>query len=504
MADTTGIQIHIGSAYGPPTAIEVSSRARNLCPSLRSLAPGSSLPTTDITPFRTVLSYLDGDAALTEFTHSNRDTSLLLLFATTWTLAARLHLPDLQNSLITAMAGIYVQALQERHSYPADPYVDQAFRHLHAEIGRDSHAERFLVCFIGRTAPLIPALKKQLKLYHFDKEICEKILAEARSFAPDPIRYDIARAHVDTLHPPQYAPIEIHHASLSEGLSQAPSVHKKDEVQEMDCIASTKDEAHNLRASCVPVPSVVSVSSHNIPYVLSPDLTKSPAIPCAMETLMARASTMTLVGKCNPLRKLKKLDDILGFPVTGLMVFSTTVPDEFHTGRTLILHVPSAAATAAANAALHPPPQEFAVTEVPTPSNETSQSMPVDSAGRVGCERPDLATADAVEPEVHRPVDDDRGLQIYLPRSSPRGEQKPSSSYITTVTKRRGWLHRLFHRIVRSAMHKGSSSSPGRTYARMITTVLITTAIVAQGLLVLRGTNAQLAALAMVEEEIGV
>lgn len=58
MADKFSIQSHVGSTHGQPTAIEVSRRARELCPLLRSLASGSSLPTTFITPFRIVLSYL--------------------------------------------------------------------------------------------------------------------------------------------------------------------------------------------------------------------------------------------------------------------------------------------------------------------------------------------------------------------------------------------------------------------------------------------------------------
>jgi hypothetical protein len=150
------------------------------------------LPTTQPAPFVAVLSYLNGDDALASVTGKRHKTKLLLLFAQMWALAARLGLPDLQNKLVLALGAIYEQTVSdnlqnlERH-YPADNLVWKAFRRLSEEVGKDRHAEKFLICFVGR-----------------------KVLAEARSFDRDLIRYRPCMFRVSVSKPSQYLPLAVH------------------------------------------------------------------------------------------------------------------------------------------------------------------------------------------------------------------------------------------------------------------------------------------------------
>lgn len=182
---------------------------RGPCPLLRSLPQGSSLLTFFIAPFRTVLAYLDRDTTLDAFTKYNRDTSLVLLFDSTWALAARLGLPRMQNSLVATMTDIYYEILQTREHYPVDKNLDQAFRHLCEVVSTNSHAEKFLICFVGRTTLLTSELEKQIKRHKFEEEISDRILAEARSFSADPIKCASKRFRVDVSDAPRYRPVEL-------------------------------------------------------------------------------------------------------------------------------------------------------------------------------------------------------------------------------------------------------------------------------------------------------
>jgi hypothetical protein len=173
------------------------------------------LPTTQPAPFVAVLSYLNGDDALASITGKKYKTKLLLLFAQMWALAARLGLPDLQNKLVLALGAIYEQTVSdnlqnlERH-YPADNLVRKALRRLSEEVGKDRHAEEFLICFVARTAPMISDLERQLKYSSFDRGVGRKVLAEARSFDRDPIRYRPCMFRVSVSKPSQYLPLEVH------------------------------------------------------------------------------------------------------------------------------------------------------------------------------------------------------------------------------------------------------------------------------------------------------
>jgi hypothetical protein len=193
----------------PPVEVELSSRVRELCPLLRSILPLSSLPKVHITAFRLVLSYLDGDHDLTQFTALAHNTTLLLRFAQAWSLAGKMKLPRTQDKLVSTMADVYNHSLDNGTRYPADDNLLESFRHLRDECGNDSQAEKFLSTFVGRTTSAITSLKAQLQHREFDQEIQNNLLAEARSLERDPIKYLRSRFLVDIDSPPGYKPLDI-------------------------------------------------------------------------------------------------------------------------------------------------------------------------------------------------------------------------------------------------------------------------------------------------------
>jgi hypothetical protein len=193
----------------PPVEVELSSRVRELCPLLRSILPLSSLPKVHITAFRLVLSYLDGDHDLTQFTALAHNTTLLLRFAQAWSLAGKMKLPRTQDKLVSTMADVYNHSLDNGTRYPADDNLLESFRHLRDECGNDSQAEKFLSTFVGRTTSAITSLKAQLQHREFDQEMQNNLLAEARSLERDPIKYLRSRFLVDIDSPPRYKPLDI-------------------------------------------------------------------------------------------------------------------------------------------------------------------------------------------------------------------------------------------------------------------------------------------------------
>jgi hypothetical protein len=193
----------------PPVEVELSSRVRELCPLLRSILPLSSLPKVHITAFRLVLSYLDGDHDLTQFTALAHNTTLLLRFAQAWSLAGKMKLPRTQDKLVSTMADVYNHSLDNGTQYPADDNLLESFRHLRDECGNDSQAEKFLLTFVARTASAITSLKAQLQHREFDQELQNDFLAEARSLQSDSIKYLRSRFLVDIDSPPRYKPLDI-------------------------------------------------------------------------------------------------------------------------------------------------------------------------------------------------------------------------------------------------------------------------------------------------------
>jgi hypothetical protein len=97
-----------------------------------------------------------------------------------------------------------------RLQYTADGSLIRAFQHLRDRVGRNSHAENFLICFAGRTAPLICELERTLNTKNMDRVLRDAILAQARSFRPDPIKHQPRLVLVDLQKPPRYPPLEMH------------------------------------------------------------------------------------------------------------------------------------------------------------------------------------------------------------------------------------------------------------------------------------------------------
>jgi len=120
----------------------------------------------------------------------------------------------LQNRLVSVMCDIYTTIIDDTHQkdephLPADKNILQAFRHLQEEVGHDSQAERFLICFVARTTPIISMLERQLKKNKFDSGISEDLLAEARSFGLDAIRRTPRVFRVSVSHPPRYKQLDV-------------------------------------------------------------------------------------------------------------------------------------------------------------------------------------------------------------------------------------------------------------------------------------------------------
>jgi hypothetical protein len=211
MSSNTTVAITVGSNNGHPVSFGLNRRIRERCPQLGALPPGAMLPNVDDKVFHVVIAYLDGDESLTVFTSHTDDDAFLIIFAQAWVLAARLCLPLLQNKLVSVMMELHTSIIAGGGKHcAADDHLLNAFQHLREQLGKGSHAEAFLICFIGRTAPLICQLERQLTAKNFDRDIKEKILAEARSFEGDPIKH---HPHLFLGHPSsllRYPPLGVH------------------------------------------------------------------------------------------------------------------------------------------------------------------------------------------------------------------------------------------------------------------------------------------------------
>lgn len=126
-----------------------------------------------------------------------RDTSLLLLFAETLTLAARLAITTLQNKLVAIMTEIYIDSMEKGIVYPADDQLLQVFEHLYKYTSSGSHAKSFLICFVGSSTTPTTQLERQLRDKKFNQNVCKSILAEEKSFDRDPLKYTTCRFRVN-------------------------------------------------------------------------------------------------------------------------------------------------------------------------------------------------------------------------------------------------------------------------------------------------------------------
>jgi hypothetical protein len=255
----------------PALDVILSNRVRELCPLLDSLLPYSSLPNVHIIPFRLVLSYLNGDDALTQFTRYTHDTTLLLHFAQVWSLAARMVLPTMQNKLVSIMTEVCKDSLEGGETYPADDNLFNSFRHLHNTCGEDSHAEMFLISFVGRTTTSIAQLDMQLNRNGFDQDVQMCILAEARSHNRDPIEYTPRKFLVDASNPPRYEPLEVHPATVP-GPSVVPL--QVPEVRNHGVPRPTVATSHHNRTyqAILLSPLNISITTHDARDANSPRL----------------------------------------------------------------------------------------------------------------------------------------------------------------------------------------------------------------------------------------
>jgi hypothetical protein len=209
------VTIRVQSGTGRLVQFELSRRMLRRCPAINAMSPGTILLHVQVKPFQAVASYLDSDNSLSAFNGHVNSNAFLLLFAQTWALAARLGLPKLQNELISFMTNIHAKIVGGKDTglrlqQNVDVSLVKAFQHLQKQVGRNSEAEKFLICFAGRTAPLIGELEQTLNNEELDPDIQRNVLTEARSFGPDPIKHHPEAFLVNLQKPPRYRPLELH------------------------------------------------------------------------------------------------------------------------------------------------------------------------------------------------------------------------------------------------------------------------------------------------------
>ncbi|CAN9242114.1 unnamed protein product [Alternaria alternata] len=172
---------------------------RRRCFVLSAIPPGAILRGVQFEPFRAVMNYLDSGECPPIFTGLAEGNASLLLFAQTGA--------DLD------------------FQYTTDESLLEAFQHLRDQIGRNSHAENFLICFAGRTAPSISELERDLGTAKADPAIRNEILAEARSFSPDPIKNQPEMFFVNDRRPPSHPQFEIQPNKTGLGNGRWTSAH---------------------------------------------------------------------------------------------------------------------------------------------------------------------------------------------------------------------------------------------------------------------------------------
>ncbi|KAI4961322.1 hypothetical protein J4E86_000350 [Alternaria arbusti] len=207
------VTITVKSDNGHLVPIELNDRVLRNCPVINAMPSGTILPNVQVKPFQVVTNYLDGDHLPSVFASHVDSSAPLLLFAQTWALAARLGLPILQNELISVMTDIHARIINgsgtdSRWQNTADGSLVKAFLHLREQVDRNSHAEKFLICFVGKTAPFISDLERNLNRERHDSAIRDEILTAARSFGPDPIKHEPQTFRVNPQQPPKYRPLE--------------------------------------------------------------------------------------------------------------------------------------------------------------------------------------------------------------------------------------------------------------------------------------------------------
>lgn len=138
-----------------------------------SLEDGSNLRDTPPADFPLILQSLDGQDPHLKAVRI--DNHILPRFATTWALAARLSLPELQNRLVLRLRHVYKRVCYHRHATDSPRAVDIAtalsfdldlaldFQQLEEPCGPGSAAERFLVVFYARSCLDLTMLRDGMK-----------------------------------------------------------------------------------------------------------------------------------------------------------------------------------------------------------------------------------------------------------------------------------------------------------------------------------------------------
>ncbi|KAF2690523.1 hypothetical protein K458DRAFT_383632 [Lentithecium fluviatile CBS 122367] len=191
MSSPHGITISAGRYlnFDPPQTVTISPCARNVSPFLASLDYNSGLPMPHPRALHIVLAHLEQRTNLSAFRSITGDGGLLL-FARTWTLAAQLGLPDLQNALVDEMTGVYRDLCQVTGPcprFPPDDTLEAAFAVLN-DVRHDYKAERFLVWFVACLAPDLTQLEAGIATSTVEPGVAREILSVARGFDRDAIR----------------------------------------------------------------------------------------------------------------------------------------------------------------------------------------------------------------------------------------------------------------------------------------------------------------------------
>lgn len=91
----TDVIIAVASDHGQLVHVKLNDHIRERCPQLCAIPPDATLLNVYFKLLHTVLTYLDDDDSFSTFASHICTPNLLLVFAQTWALAARLCLPTL-------------------------------------------------------------------------------------------------------------------------------------------------------------------------------------------------------------------------------------------------------------------------------------------------------------------------------------------------------------------------------------------------------------------------
>ncbi|KAF1993207.1 hypothetical protein P154DRAFT_583030 [Amniculicola lignicola CBS 123094] len=197
-----------------PEMLLVNRHAQERCAFFRSMQSGARLPDTSPEALPIALRYLDN----VQDCHSLReDAKLLLRFAHAWTLATKLGTPELQNSLLDDMTEIYLgtkylrqkhpRANQSRLTFSTSQYVNETFHHLE-QSGPRNEADKFWICFVGRSSHHIKGLDLELRNNNVGRGTFNEIIAQGQLLDDNIIDHAGGQFRIDLLRPRPFNPPE--------------------------------------------------------------------------------------------------------------------------------------------------------------------------------------------------------------------------------------------------------------------------------------------------------